>query len=78
MQPDSARVHIAGRRVRELRKLAGYNLVTFAPLAGITFQYLSQLERGKRKSVSPEVFARICDALAIQRDDRRQLIAGAA
>lgn len=75
-QPESAGVDIAGRRVRELRKLAGHNLVTFAPKAGITFQYLSQIERGIRRSVSPEVFARICDALGVQ--DRRELIAGAA
>lgn len=76
METQPAGVAINGHRVRDLRKLAGHNLVAFAPKAGITFQYLSQIERGVRKSVSPEVFARICDALGV--DDRRELIAGAA
>lgn len=76
MEPQPAGVDIRGDLVRELRKLAGDNLIVFAPKAGITFQYLSQIERGKRRSVSPEVFARICDALGVA--DRRELMAGAA
>lgn len=76
MEPTPAGVPIAGGRVRELRQLLGDNLVAFAPKAQITFQYLSQIERGDRKFVSPEVFVRICDALGV--DDRTQLLAKTA
>jgi transcriptional regulator with XRE-family HTH domain len=72
MEPSPAGVQIAGGIVREQRKLLGDNLATFAKKAGISFQYLSQIERGDRPSVSPEKFARICDALGIT--DRRQLV----
>ncbi|MCU1687818.1 MAG: Helix-turn-helix protein [Amycolatopsis sp.] len=76
MATEPPGVHIAGGLLRQSRKLAGYSLVPFADLAGISFQYLSQIERGDRESVSPEVFARICDALGIT--DRRELLAKAA
>jgi transcriptional regulator with XRE-family HTH domain len=65
MEVTPAGVQIAGGKVREERKLLGDNLKSFAPKVGITFQYLSQIERGDRTSVSPEVFGRICDALGI-------------
>lgn len=72
MEPTPAGVEIAGGSVREQRKLLGDNLVTFASKAGITFQYLSQIERGDRRTVSPRVFAQICDALGVT--DRRELL----
>lgn len=75
---NPAGVQIAGSEVRKLRKLLGQNLVTFAPRAEITFQYLSQIETGVRTHVSPEVFARICDALGVPRDERRSLVKDAA
>lgn len=65
-------VEINGALVRELRKLAGHTQPMFAELAGISFQYVSAIERGDRKTVSPPVFVRICDALGIE--DRRELI----
>lgn len=68
--PEPPGVQIAGARVRQLRKLSGHNLVTFAPLAGISVQYLSQIELGQRTSVSPKTFGQICDALGVtNRDD---------
>lgn len=72
MATEPPGVHIAGDLLRRLRKLNGDNLVTFATKVGITFQYLSQIERGDRKTVSPEVFGWICDELGIQ--DRRELL----
>lgn len=75
MEPTPAGVQIAGGIVREERKLLGDNLRTFAPKVGITIGYLSQIERGDRKSVSPAVFARICAALGIgDIEHRRRLI----
>lgn len=66
---------MAGDLLRRLRKLNGDNLVTFATKAGISFQYLSQIERGDRKSVSPEVFVAICDALDLAKKDRALVMA---
>lgn len=73
MPPSPAGVEIAGGEVRRLRKLQGDNLTTFAPKAGITFQYLSQIETGVRSKVSPAVFVRLCEALGVQ--DRESLLA---
>lgn len=70
MAISPAGVEIDGSEVRRIRKLLGDNLVTFAPKCGITFQYLSQIETGVRMHVSPEVFARICDALGLGPDPR--------
>lgn len=74
MDENPAGVEINGPLVRELRKLSGDDLVTFAPKAAITFQYLSQIELGVRPTVSPAVFVRICTALGIARRDRHRLI----
>lgn len=74
MDDNEAGVLINGALVRRLRKLSGDDLVTFAPKAEITFQYLSLIERGDRKRVSPAVFVRICDALGIGEDDRHTLL----
>lgn len=71
---NPAGVQIAGGEVRKLRQLLGENLVTFAPRAEITFQYLSQIETGVRTHVSPEVFGRICDALGIPKKKRASLV----
>lgn len=68
---EPATVDIDGAKLRELRKFNGDSLSTFAARAGITFQYLSQLELGTRRRVSPPTFAKICDALGIT--DRRQM-----
>lgn len=74
MATNSAGVEVAGREVRRRRKLLGQDLVTFAPKAKISVQYLSAIETGTRKRVSPAVFVRICDALGIPQDKRETLL----
>lgn len=74
IQPAPAGVAIDGAKVRELRQLAGHSITAFAPKCGVSFQYVSQIERGDRPRVSPEVFVRICDALGIPADQRRSLM----
>jgi transcriptional regulator with XRE-family HTH domain len=70
MATEPPGVQIAGGLVRTLRKRSGDNLVTFAPKAGISVQYLSLIELGRRPTVSPKVFGQICDALNVtNRDD---------
>lgn len=69
---EPAAVEIDGAKLRALRKLTGAGLSAFATRAGITFQYLSQIELGARPRVSPPTFARICDALGIA--NRRDML----
>lgn len=69
---ETSSVAIDGRAVRQLRKLAGHTITGLASECGISVQYLSAIEIGRRPLVSPPVFARICDALGV--DDRRQLL----
>jgi transcriptional regulator with XRE-family HTH domain len=75
-EPTSAGVEIDGRKLRELRKLRGETLATFADQCGISLQYLSQLETGARERMSPPTYARVCEVLGL--DDRRELLKVAA
>ncbi|MDM4722791.1 helix-turn-helix transcriptional regulator [Micromonospora sp. WMMA1363] len=77
--PRPAAIGIDGEKLRELRKLQGKTLGEFAPTCGITLQYLSQIERGDRRRVSPPVYARICAALKLTGPrQRRTLLKDAA
>lgn len=71
--PEPAGVQVDGPAVRSLRKLNGHNLRELAAKAGISLQYLSQIERGPR-SMSPGAFARLADALDVAPSDRACLI----
>jgi transcriptional regulator with XRE-family HTH domain len=53
---------VVGARLRHLRRRRGLTLVAAAALAGISPQYLSEVERG-RKDPSSEVLAAISGAL---------------
>jgi transcriptional regulator with XRE-family HTH domain len=75
---ESASVEIDGNKLRTLRKLSGETLETFAAKCGISFGFLSQVERGSRENVGPVVFARICDALGVPADDRLTMVRPAA
>ena len=76
--PAPAGVEIDGAKLREMRKLRGETLEVFAARAGISFGYLSQLERHRRDRCSPTYFARICDALDVPPQSRAILITAAA
>lgn len=65
-------IEIDGARLRELRKMNGDTLVSFAPKCGLSDAYLSDLETGRRPRVSPPAFVRICDALGLA--DRHALV----
>jgi len=73
-RPRTGGVLVDGAKLRDLRKLSGRTLVQFAEAAGISHQYLGQVELGERPTVSPPVFARICDALGISPENRRSLV----
>ena len=76
--PQPASVEVDGDQLRTLRKLRGETLETFAERCGITFQYLSQIERGNRPNVSPPTYVKICDALGLDEKDRPKLMARSA
>lgn len=73
---EPAGVAVDGTAIRQKRKLAGLNMSDLADKAGISGAYISHIERGRRKTISPRVFAAICDALGVE--NRRELMTSAA
>lgn len=63
---------INGERLRELRQEAGHSVSDLARLIGISPQYLTQIERGHRPTVSPKMFLRILAAIGVT--DRNELL----
>lgn len=61
-RPEPLWREVVGARLRHLRHRRGLTLVAAAALAGISPQYLSEVERG-RKDPSSEVLAAISGAL---------------
>lgn len=72
MNARHASPEIDGARLRELRKISGMSVTDAAKKIGIAIAYLSQIERGDRRTVSPATFGRICDAMGIE--DRASLL----
>lgn len=64
-RPEPLWREVVGARLRHLRRRRGLTLVEAAALAGISPQYLSEVERG-RKDPSSEVLAAITGALGEQ------------
>ena len=75
---ESASVEIDGSKLRTMRKMRGDTLEVFAERCGISFGFLSQVERGSRPNVGTAVFTRICDALDVDPDQRMTMIRPAA
>jgi transcriptional regulator with XRE-family HTH domain len=67
-----AAVRIDGNRVRRLRQVAGKTQGQLAEAAGISTVYVSFIESGRRSTIGPAVFVRLCDALGV--DDRETLM----
>jgi transcriptional regulator with XRE-family HTH domain len=75
---ESASVEIDGNKLRTMRKMRGDTLEVFATKCGISFGFLSQVERGTRPNVGTIVFTRICDALDVDADQRMSMVRPAA
>lgn len=58
-------VEVDGDAVRETRKRLGRTIISLAPEVGVSFGYLSQIERGHRPTVSPPTFKRLAEALGL-------------
>lgn len=54
-----------GSRLRDTRRAKGDRLVDVAARAGVSPQYLSEIERG-RKEPSSEMIAAVCGALGVE------------
>lgn len=72
---SSPTVAVNGVKFRELRKERGKDAQVVAVAAEITRDYLYKLERSAAKSCRPGTFGRLCAALELTNDERRQLIA---
>lgn len=66
MAHQHASPEIDGDRIRELRKQSGLTVTALARRIGITPQYLSQIERGHRPTVSPPMFAQIRATMGVE------------
>ena len=64
-QRESPNVAIDGAKLRHARHLAGLGQTPLATKAGVSQSYISAIEDGTRTRVSPEIYARLCDALDI-------------
>lgn len=52
-----------GAAIRQLREESGWNLRTFAIKARVSPGYLSKIETGTSRNVSPDALSRIAEAL---------------
>lgn len=69
MSQRHASPEVNGARIRELRQESGLSASALARKIGISPQYMHQIERGKRPTVSPAMFNRIVAAMGVPRDD---------
>ena len=63
-EPEPLWREVLGRRLRATREVQGRRLIDVAERAGISPQYLSEIERG-RKEPSSEMIAAVCGALGM-------------
>lgn len=69
----SDRITINPAALRHIRRLTGLGVAQLGVEVGVTASYISNMEAGRRKSVSPAVFAALCRVLRVT--DRRALMA---
>lgn len=68
----TANVKVNIERMRRRRHIQGLSQTRLAENMQVDKSYISLVESGKRRAVSPEAFVRLCDALGIE--DREELI----
>ena len=65
-KPLPPTIEVDGNAIRARRIELGHTITEFADRADMSFQYLSQLERGDRKRVTPPRFQRLVSALRMR------------
>lgn len=73
MPPIKSTVEVHGPALRELRIRSGLGTEELAEMAGVKRPYITKLELGHSRRVSPRVFQALLSALSIK--DRRALLA---
>lgn len=68
---DTVTVNAAA--LRHIRRITGVGVTALAREVGVTPSYVSNIEAGRRRAVSPALFRALCDALRIE--DVRVLMA---
>jgi transcriptional regulator with XRE-family HTH domain len=63
---------IDGPLLRRMRKIAGMSASELARRVEVAPTYMAAIERGDRPTISPALYARICDAMGIV--DRTELL----
>lgn len=63
MAVDGGKVIVSGRTVRRRREDAGLSAIELARRARVSRSYLSEIETGRKRDVSPPVCARLAGAL---------------
>ena len=58
-------VPIDGPKLRRLRQRGGHTLTTLAEAVGVSFQYLSQLERADGRRIGPVNLRKLSEALQL-------------
>ena len=71
---ESPNVRIDARELRRRRKLQGDTQTSLAAKCEIADSYVSLIETGTRKTIGPAVFAKLCDALGIDKAHRAELM----
>lgn len=74
-EPEPLWREVVGRRLREARLARGQRLADTAATAGISPQYLSEVERG-RKEPSSEILAAVSGALGLTLLDLTEHVSG--
>lgn len=69
--PTETQLASTGAMLRGMREAVGLTLVELAGRVGATKSTLSRFERGQR-TVSPELLARICRAIADETHSKRR------
>lgn len=56
---------VNGKKIKEIRKKKNYSQSDLAKAAGVTYAYISQIERGVRKNPSIKVLSKIANFLNV-------------
>lgn len=76
MAPKTPRiVEVHGFALRVIRERTGRKVADLADALGVDRSYITHLENGSKRRVSPEFYAALCSELLI--DDHRALLAEA-
>lgn len=73
-EPREASLQVDRERLQKRRRRAGLSLSDLARKAEISPQYMSMIERGRRRSVSAATYNRIIAALEIEDHDELLLV----